>query len=444
MDGFHLTRDLLRAINVGELPPRTLVEVAWKHLLEVCPHCRKEWDAWQAEREAQAAVVQYDRAFASVEKKSTAMDEGAREAKRARRDFSELMALPFEIRKQRIMRANKRFKSVVLAEMFLATAKAHFATDAKQVWECAETAHCVLLHTPLSRRALDARVRSLAYMGNGLRANGDLAGADRLITQARVLIRSEGVTSTEVYAEIDLLEGGLRKNQRRLKESEELLSRSASLYQLVGQTLEATRTLVVLGALYYYQGNLAGAISTIRDALHTLSPEQDPFLYLCARHNLALFLCESGAFAEAADSTREDAPFYARFGERWKRLRLRQDWLHGKIATGFGHFDDAERAFIAARDGFLDEGVGYDVALVSLDFALVLLLQGRTDDLKQLATALTPVLLAEDLHQEAAVALLLFQKAAWQEKLSRELIEKLSAFLKEVRENPELRFSATS
>lgn len=102
--------------------------------------------------------------------------------------------------------------------------KEQFAVDPNAVWQFAETASWVLMHAPLSSRALNAKVRAAAYMGNALRANGDLAGADRFLAQARQLIRSEGVISTEIYAEVDLLEGGLRKDQRRLKEAEVLLS----------------------------------------------------------------------------------------------------------------------------------------------------------------------------------------------------------------------------
>ncbi|HEV7669331.1 MAG TPA: hypothetical protein VGS22_12470 [Thermoanaerobaculia bacterium] len=444
MDGFHVTRNLLRAIHESKLPPRHLVELAWKHLLELCPHCRMEWEAWVEERR-EVLEPSYDAAFSSVQVSTGAVrGEEEKERQRAQRDFRDLLALPHDRRREKIHRANKRFKGAPLAELLLAEARERFAVDPKAVWQFAETASWVLLHAPLSSRALNAKVRASAYMGNALRADGDLPGADRFLAQARRLIRSEGVTATEVYAEVDLLEGGLRKDQRRLKEAEVLLSRAASLYHLMGESLEASRTQVVLGYLYYYQGKLKRAIATTRRALGTVPPEGDAYLYLCARHNLALFLCESGAYAEAAETTREDAPFYARFGDRWQRLQLHQDWLYGKIAAGLGHLDEAEGCFTRARDGFLAESVGYDVALVSLDLALVLLEQGRVSELKELATILNPVFVAEDLHQEAVSALLLFQKAALHETLSREIVEKVAALLKELRESPALRLSFTA
>lgn len=47
---------------------------------------------------------------------------------------------------------------------------------------------------------------------------------------------------------------------------------------------------------------------------------------------------------------------------------------------------------------------------------------------------------AQEVHREAAAALLLFQEAAEREALSAEWVEDLTAYLKRARENPELRF----
>ncbi|HSU84714.1 MAG TPA: hypothetical protein VLR69_20030 [Thermoanaerobaculia bacterium] len=47
---------------------------------------------------------------------------------------------------------------------------------------------------------------------------------------------------------------------------------------------------------------------------------------------------------------------------------------------------------------------------------------------------------AQEIHREAAAALLLFQEAAEREALTSEWVEDLTAYLKRTRENPELRF----
>jgi hypothetical protein len=51
-----------------------------------------------------------------------------------------------------------------------------------------------------------------------------------------------------------------------------------------------------------------------------------------------------------------------------------------------------------------------------------------------------PLFAAEDLHQEAAAALLFFQEAARREAVTIGLLEELAAYLKAARGNPGLRF----
>lgn len=68
-----------------------------------------------------------------------------------------------------------------------------------------------------------------------------------------------------------------------------------------------------------------------------------------------------------------------------------------------------------------------DAALVLLDLAELHLAQSDTAAVRSLAGALPPILAANDLHQEAAAALLLFEKAAAQEIVTRAMLVKLRA-----------------
>ncbi|MFP5286141.1 MAG: hypothetical protein ACLGI9_10425, partial [Thermoanaerobaculia bacterium] len=68
----------------------------------------------------------------------------------------------------------------------------------------------------------------------------------------------------------------------------------------------------------------------------------------------------------------------------WVRLR----WTEGFIAFGLGRLDEAEAAYREVQRDLLVHGVLYSVALVSLDLALLLSRQGRTEELKLLATEL--------------------------------------------------------
>jgi tetratricopeptide (TPR) repeat protein len=275
-------------------------------------------------------------------------------------------------------------------------------------------------------------------MGSALRGLGDLPGAERRFVVARHILTYGGVTDSLVYAEIDWQEGTLRKDQRRFAEAEELLGRSVAFYRLAGEEQAAIYPLVALGLLFFDRQDYQEAEEIFKVVLRTLDPTVEPRLYYYAYHNLALSLCEQGAYAEAAELVEAGRSLDQGFTDRYTQSRLA--WLEGKIAAGLGHLEEAERAFLAIRTHFLAEGIGYDAAMASLDLALVYLRQGRAAELRQLAEEMQPIFAAEDLHREAGAALLLFQEAIREERITVKLVEELLGFLKRARTNPELRF----
>jgi tetratricopeptide (TPR) repeat protein len=228
-------------------------------------------------------------------------------------------------------------------------------------------------------------------------------------------------------------------DQRRFDEAEELLSRAAMLYRLAGEAVERSRVLVTLGGLHFVQGDLTRAIETTTEALIGISKRHEPRLYLCGRYNLARYLTEDGRYMEASDMLALDDKLYKELPEAWTQLRL--IWLRGKIYLGQGDTAAAEQAFIAARDGFVVEGNGYDAAMVAVeDLALLYLREGRTADVKRLAEEIYAILGAQDIHREAAAALMLFQEAARQEQLTVKVVREYVQYLREARTNPSLRF----
>jgi hypothetical protein len=100
----------------------------------------------------------------------------------------------------------------------------------------------------------------------------------------------------------------------------------------------------------------------------------------------------------------------------------------------------AEDAFRAVQRGFLEQGVGYDAAMASLDLAFLYAERGRTAELKRVAEEIVPVFEAQDVHREAAAALMLFQEAVRQERASVRFLGELSRYLEQARRDPELRF----
>lgn len=141
---------------------------------------------------------------------------------------------------------------------------------------------------------------------------------------------------------------------------------------------------------------------------------------------------------EAAEVLEADADLYQRYPEPWVQLRL--TGLRGKIAAARGDVATAEASFLAMREGFLQEGLGYDAAIVSMDLALLYLRQGRTAELKVLAKEMLPIFRSQDVHREAVAALFLFHEAVREEQVTVAFIRELAAYLDAARHDPSLRF----
>ena len=95
-----------------------------------------------------------------------------------------------------------------------------------------------------------------------------------------------------------------------------------------------------------------------------------------------------------------------------------------------GRLEEAEAAYREVQQDFLKHGVLYSVALVSLDLALLVSGQRRNEELKALAAELMAVFSAQEVHREATAALVLFQRACEEERVTAELIARLATLLR--------------
>jgi hypothetical protein len=184
------------------------------------------------------------------------------------------------------------------------------------------------------------------------------------------------------------------------------------------------------------------AIVSLRKAVTLIDAERDPRLLLCARHNLIFYLAGLGRSTEAQRLYLDARPLYRSFNEPWVQNRRR--WVRAKIAKGLGQLHRAETQFLAARDGFLAEGIPYDTALVSLELALLYAEQGRVEDLKRLAAEMVPVFASRHIHREALAALTFFRQAVEAERAGAELVTRVATYLRRAEGDPALPFEAGS
>lgn len=285
----------------------------------------------------------------------------------------------------------------------------------------------------------DLRGRAWAHVGNARRVRSDLAGADRAIAAAREHLRKGTQDPLEIAVLLDL-EGSLRRAQRNLPEAGRLFRQAAGIFLRHGDPHRSGRSLVNLSTVHYFAGEMDEALTLLRQSLGLIDVEQEPRLRLCAQHNLVDYLTLSGRFEEAREAYRETRPLYRDFAEPW--VQNRRKWVRGRILRGLGRPGPAESLLLAARDGFLAEGIPYDTALVSLEIATLYAEQGRTAELKRLAAEMVPIFSSLHIHREALAALTFLTQAIEAEAAGLDLLTAVADYLRRAAHEPELRFQA--
>jgi tetratricopeptide (TPR) repeat protein len=283
---------------------------------------------------------------------------------------------------------------------------------------------------------MDLRALAFAYLGNARRVVGELQSAADAFHEAHSHLRRSGSGNPRVEAEILDLEASLLREERRFGEALELLKRVIATYTSEDPEVQdlhlAGQALVKKANTLEQMGDVEQAIAVLREAAPLVVEERDPRLVLCLRHNLVGFLSAAGKSEEAAALLPEVKELAIRLGNDLDLVRLR--WAEGRVALGSGQRGPAEQAFQEVQREFLERDMGYDAALVSLDLAILYAQEGCIPELKQLALDILPVFSSREVHREAMAALLLFQHACQEERLTVELARQLASLLE--RERP--------
>lgn len=454
----HLNVDLFLMVFKGLLPPRMLGLQLLEHLREVCPECRATIKhIGEAAEEifdrpmpdgAQPEILGDPRYSSLVGRAGRRALAWAREVEQERRlaasDLLALLRLPRNARRDRIVRARTHFRSRVFAELLVEEAATRVRTDPGEAADLAEFVPAVLDRIPGAGGhdwVDDLKTRARAHVANAKRVAGELEEADRLFFDVRARLANASSNDVDLHAEVNRLEASLRLDQRRLEAAEQLLDRAVLLHREQEDKEGLARALTKRGDVRRTRGDLAGAAEDLRGATDLLAGDSSPekHLRVCVLSNLALCLCDLGRPGEARALVEENRGLYGSGGP-WEKSRL--PWLQGIIARGLGEVDKAERLLLRSRNLFLGKDFYFDAALVSLDLALLYLENGRHAELKRLTQAIEPILRSRGLHRETTAALVLFQRAALAEMLTRDSLVALRAYLESARRNPRLRFKA--
>jgi tetratricopeptide (TPR) repeat protein len=460
MTEIHPTPEALERFVLGQLAAPEMREIA-RHLLTGCRQCHEAtgslWDssddaddlldlALESAGDEELPEPGYDEVLDRVFERMASAEAVVVEQRAAGcRLFDELMQIPAE-RRHLLVSNSQRFRHRMLCERLL---EASYDVGFEDPAEAVDVAQLATLVADRLRPEecggqeclYSLRARAWAHLGNAFRISLDLASAERAFARAEALLDEGGVALVDRGRVLDLL-ASLRKDQRRFAEALQLLDRVAALHKRLGQWSLLGRTFLQKANVCGEAGDGESEIRLLRRALDLIDPQADPRVFLAARHNLINALHESGRSREAFALLFHTRPLYLKAGDRMNLLRLR--WLEGAVALGLQRGEQAEVAFREVREGFIELGLDYDAALVSLDLAGAYAEQGRLTDVRRVAEETLSIFQARNTHQEAMAALLALCSAARLDQAGVELVREVAGFLKRARTNPDLPFVSTA
>jgi tetratricopeptide (TPR) repeat protein len=439
----HLSVETMARWLSRDLDHETVLAEVVPHVLAVCPGCRESYEE----------VLRLQREYEHWDERVAVL-----EGRQAPLLFAELAPLPFE-EQLAAVRGEERFQNWGLCQLLLRESLEAAFEDPTRAISLAELG--VRITEFLVEEAydpewvLDLRARAWAYLGNGLRVLGELWSAESAFRRSEEYLEASMTGNPHVRAEVLDLKGSLRRAQRRLEEAEALAGEALSLYRESEDLYGVGAVLIKQAKIFEEQGLPERAIALLEEAavlaanvanvanvaklaraVHTANVAngaggRKPRLLLCARHNLAFLLTTAERYAEAAALLPEVRRLSQELGNPLDLVRLR--WVEGRIALGTGEAERAEAAFREVQGEFFERHMGYDAALVSLDLAVLYAEGGRAAELKALAVEIMPVFESREVNREAMAALLMFQHAAQEERLTADLARQLAAFLKRER-----------
>ncbi len=260
-----------------------------------------------------------------------------------------------------------------------------------------------------------------ARVANARSLSGDLRGAEEGFIEAERLLDAAG-RPPAVEAEILSYKGSLKRDQRRFLEARELLDRARELCPPEEGDLMA-KLLLTHASVRFEESNPASAIPFLEQALPLAQKSGDQILRLAIYHNLVATYSEAGWFEKAVKLLPVAKQLSTEHGTGYNKIRFR--WLEGLVARGLGDLAGAEKSLEKSRQEFSEMGDGFSTALVCLDLADLYSRQNRYDELIELCSAMAPVSGMLQNHQEAVVALQLFQHSAEERNLTGVVVEKV-------------------
>lgn len=346
----------------------------------------------------------------------------AGDRQKAQQQWRLLEIVPSETRPV-VVRADEELQNWALCELVCDQSE---KAAARSVQEASELAQLAQKLAGLVRAPEDFLRRLQGYAAahppNAQRVAGKLQAAREALERAKHLWHS----GSDPFGLLDPgrlldLEASVCRAERDCDKAVALLDQALIISH------NPARVLIKKGFTLEVMGEYERSAEAHRQAIPQIDRQADPRLWNIAHLNLANCYCHLGQFDQARRLIKDVRPLVLAQGDALDLIRILG--LEGRIAAGLGQHREALRLFRQTRREFAAREMWYDVALLLLEEAIVLLDEGRTAEVKELAADLQVVFDANGVHREALASLRLFAEAAKQEAATGEMGRRVLRYL---------------
>lgn len=283
----------------------------------------------------------------------------------------------------------------------------------------------------------DCLVRAWSVLANCRKILSDFAGAAEAFVEAEAALR-RGSGDPRIRSQFLQIRAQYLADRGRFSASTNDLDEAIEVYRRIGDTHNEGRSLIGKGRVLGTFGRIEEAISVLELGLELIDQSRDLRLVLVGNHNLVQYLCECRRWSDAHSLLPQTRALHDTLSNPVDLIRFQ--WLEGKIALDLGDLEGAESSFVEAKQYFVEEGMAYDAALVSLDLAMVYMNQARIAELKSLAVEMVTIFRALGIPREVLAALTFFNKALEVEQTATVgLLQELQEILERTRQREDCR-----
>lgn len=410
----HPDPAVLERLALGELPPgeRWWIE---RHL-ESCPECQWLADELATEEEVLDGLLdpldpaEYDLAFDRVLNKARGwLPAIVREVDDSAALFAELLRETAPRARWERALEEERFHSLKLCQLL--------ADHCRDVWFKAPAAAldfaglavgiaCFLDASRYGRSLVeDARARAWAYLGNAYRILADYVEAGRALRQACKHLELSG--DPLIRGEVLGLMGSLSNFQDRHEEALRFYDQAIVIYREIEDPRSEARLLIAKGVALEDACHHEESIRFLSLGLSKIRREDEPILWLSAQHNLIRTMRSMGNLEPAWRALKRAEWAYLEAGGS---ILLRGRWEEAMVASHLGKLGDTDSLLLSVRESLAELGVAAEVALISIDLALVYARQGRGRECRRTVAEVIPLFESLGLRDKALAARLFYER----------------------------------